>query len=185
MWQHVRARPWITAYWFTPAPRTLTWQFSTVMLGEVRLSPVSWVWEVLPGAGSGRMVTSSTACSAATSKHVVDRRERHPLCHLAQPPPRQMAKGVVSPQGGRNGGGNRGDIACCGISRDTGLSSTAQTFDSLELDQLGLGCGTGKQKLRDVGLLSLEEEAERILGLFAAALQEGATRRSWAPLTGT
>lgn len=91
--------------------------------------------------------------------------------------------GIAIPQGGRNGGGNRGDIGCCGISGDTGLSSTAQTFDSLGLDQLR--SGTGKQRLRDVGLISLEEEAERILGLFAAALQEGAMRQSWAPLTGT
>lgn len=57
----------------------------------------------------------------------------------------------------------------CGISGHIGLSSTAQTFDSLELDQLGLGCETGKQRVRDMGLLSLKEEAEGILGLFAAS----------------
>lgn len=69
--------------------------------------------------------------------------------------------------------------------RDTGLSSTAQTFDSLELGQLWLGCGTGKQRLKNMGLLSLGEEAEGILVLFAALLQEGTVRWSWAPLTGT
>lgn len=153
--------------------------------GGGKAQPCSWVWQVLPGAGSGCRVISSTPCSAATSQHMVDRRERQPLCHLAQPPPGQMAKGIASSQGGRNGGGNRGCTGCCGISGDTELSSTAQTFDSLELDQLGLGCGTGKQRLRDVGLLSLEEEAEGILGLFAAALQEGAMSWSWAPLRGT
>lgn len=153
--------------------------------GGGKAQPCSWVWEVLPGAGSGCMVTCSTPCSAATSNHMEHRRERQPLCHLAQPPPGQMAKDTASPQGGRTGGGNRGDICCCRISGDTGLPSTAQTFDSLELDQLGLGCGTGKQRLRDVGLLSLEDEADGILGLFAAALQGGAMRWSWGPLTGT
>lgn len=186
MWQHVRARPWITACWLTPAPRTSTWQCSTVMLGEVRLSPVPEFGKFFPVQGrTGCMVTCSTPCSAATSNHMEHRRERQPLCHLAQPPPGQMAKDTASPQGGRTGGGNRGDICCCRISGDTGLPSTAQTFDSLELDQLGLGCGTGKQRLRDVGLLSLEDEADGILGLFAAALQGGAMRWSWGPLTGT
>lgn len=71
--------------------------------GGGKAQSCSWVWEVLPGAGSGCMVKSSTLCSAATSKHMVDKRERQPLCHLAQPPPGQMAKGIASPQGGRNG----------------------------------------------------------------------------------
>lgn len=48
MWQHVRARPWITACWLMLAPRTSTWQCSTVMLGEVRLSPVPGFGKFFP-----------------------------------------------------------------------------------------------------------------------------------------
>lgn len=60
------------------------------------------------------MVTSSTPCSAVTSKHMEDRRERQPLCHLAQPPPGQMAKDIASPQRGRNGEATEETLAVVG-----------------------------------------------------------------------
>lgn len=51
---------------------------------------------------------------------------------------------------------------------------------------LGVGHGTDEQRLREVVLLSLEEEeAKGILQLFATALQGDAARWSQAPLTGT